>query len=63
MVANQMLLVPRVLFHALIIFDTLKNHLTKAVKVRDVGHLRVEQLGHQRTSSTLIVNLNIKLVC
>ena len=47
MIPNQMLLVPRILFHALIVLNALEDDLAKAVKVCDIGHLWVEELAHQ----------------
>lgn len=42
-----MLLVPRILLHALVILEALENHLAEAIEVGQVAHLRVEELGHQ----------------
>lgn len=45
-IANEMLLIPRVLLHALVVLETLEDDLTEAVEVRNIGHLRVEELRH-----------------
>lgn len=52
-----MLLVPWICFHALVIIDIPEKHLAEAVKIGQVAHLRIEELRHQRTSGTLVVNL------
>lgn len=57
MVTDEMLLVPGILFHPLVVFNVLEDHLAEAVKVRNNGHLAVEQMGHQGTSGRLVVNL------
>ena len=57
MIMHEMLLIPRVLLHALIVFDTLEHYLTETVKVGHIAHLRVEELRHQGTGSTLVVDL------
>lgn len=58
MIANQMFLIPRIFFHALIIFDVLENNLAEAIEVRDICHLWVKKVAHQSASSALVVNLN-----
>lgn len=45
MVTNQMLLIPRIVLHALIVVDALKDHLTEAVKIGNSRHLRVKQFS------------------
>lgn len=57
MIAHQMFLVPRVLFHAFIIVDAAEDNLTEAVEIRDLGHLWVEQLRHLSARGALVVNL------
>lgn len=57
MVVIQVLLVPRVLLKSFVIFNILEDDLAEAVKVCYVGHLRVEQLGHQITGCGLVVDL------
>ena len=52
-----MLLVPRILLHALVVLDVLENHLAEAVKVGDVAHLGVEELGHEGARGGLVVDL------
>lgn len=56
-ITNQMLLVPGVLLHTLIILKTLEHDLAETVEVGDIGHLRIKQLSHQSTSLALIVDL------
>ena len=46
MIAHKMLLIERILLDALVILETLENNLTEAVEVRDITHLRVEELAH-----------------
>ena len=62
MILHQMLLVPRILLHALVVVYALENNLTEAVKVGDVAHLRVEELGHQGAGGALVVNLCISWI-
>ena len=57
MVPNQMLLVPRILLHALIVFDALKDDLAEAIEVGDVAHLWIEKLRHQGARGFLVVDL------
>ena len=57
MVPDQMLLVPRILLHALIVFDALEDDLAEAIEVGDVAHLRIEKLRHHGTRGFLIVDL------
>ena len=57
MIIHQMLLVPWILLHALVVLYALENNLTEAIEVGDVAHLRVEQLGHQGARGALVVNL------
>ena len=57
MIAHQMFLVPRVLFHAFIIVYASEDNLTEAVEIRGLGHLWVEQLRHLSPRSALVVNL------
>ena len=57
MVVIQVLLVPRVLLEPLVVFDVLEDDLTKTVKICNIGHLEVEQLGHQSTRRGLVVYL------
>lgn len=44
MIAYQVLLIPRILLHPLVVFKTLENHLTETVKVGNIAHLRVIEL-------------------
>lgn len=57
MVAHQMLLVPRVFFHPLVVLQVPEQHLTEAVEIGDVGHLRIEKLAHQGTGRACVVYL------
>ena len=57
MVPDQMLLVPRILLHALIVFDALEDDLAEAIEVGHVAHLRVEKLRHQGARGFLVVDL------
>ena len=57
MIIHQMLLVPWILLHALVVLHALEKNLAEAIEVGDVAHLRVEQLGHQGARGALVVNL------
>lgn len=59
MIIHQMLLVPRILLHLLVVVYALENDLAEAVKVGEVAHLRVEEFGHQGAGGALVVNLCI----
>ena len=52
-----MLLIPRILLHALVILDALEDYLTEAVEVGHVAHLRVEELRHEGPRGGLVVDL------
>ena len=41
-IANEMLLIPRVLFHTFVVLNVPEYYLAEAVKICDVGHLAVE---------------------
>jgi hypothetical protein len=41
-IANEMLLIPRVLFHTFVVLNVPEHYLAEAVKICDVGHLAVE---------------------
>ena len=56
-IVDEMLLVPRILLHALVILDRLEDHLAEAVEVGDVAHLRVEELRHKGARGALVVDL------
>jgi hypothetical protein len=58
MITDQMLFIPRIFLHALVIFQALEDYLTEAVKVCCVGHLRIEKLRHERACGDWIVNLS-----
>jgi hypothetical protein len=62
MIADQMLLVPRIFLHALVIFQALKDHLTEAVKIGYIGHLRIVKLRHERACSDWSVDLLTMIV-
>jgi hypothetical protein len=62
MIAGEMLLVPRILLHTLVVFNTLEDDLAKAVEIRHIGHLRVEKMWHQSTSGGLVVDLDCNSV-
>lgn len=53
-----MLLITQIVLHRLVTLNTLEHHLAEAVEVRDIGQLRVKELGHQRTDVGLVVNLH-----
>ena len=57
MIIHQMLLIPRILLHTLVILNILKNNLAEAIEVRNIAHLRVEELGHQRARRALVMDL------
>ena len=57
MIPHQMLLVPRIQLHPLIILDAPEHHLAEAVEVRHVGELRVVELRHERSRRTRVVDL------
>lgn len=59
MISHQMLLVPWILLHPLVILDISKHGLAKTVIIRDVGELGVEELSHEGTGGTCIVDLYI----
>ena len=52
-----MLLVPRVLFHPLVIINTLEHDLAEAVEVGQIGHLMVEESAHQAATTGRVVDL------
>lgn len=54
---RQVLLVPRILLHALVVLNIVKDDLAEAVEIGESAHLRIKQLGHQRSGSILIVDL------
>lgn len=58
MVTDKMLFIPRILFHALVVFNVLEHDLAEAVEICNVCHLRVEQFGHQSAGRTLIMDLD-----
>jgi hypothetical protein len=47
MIANQMLFIPRIVFHSLIVVDALEYHLAETVIVGHIDHLGIDQLAHQ----------------
>ena len=53
-----MLLTSPILLRRLVILYILEHHLTETVEVRDIGHVRVEESGQQRTGGGLVVNLH-----
>lgn len=57
MVPSQMLLIPRILLHPLIILHTTKDDLAETVEVGDVGHLGVVELAHERAGGGCVVDL------
>lgn len=59
MITHEVFLVPWIFFHPLVTLKTLKDDLTKTIKVRNIGHLVVEELRHQGASSDGIVDLLI----
>ena len=52
-----MLLVPRILFHPLIVLEILEVSLTETVIIRYVCHLRIEELRHERSCLAAVVYL------
>lgn len=62
MIPIQMLLIPRILLHGLVMFQALEDDLTEAVKVRDVAHLAVEELRHEGAGGGLVVDLQHRCI-
>ena len=60
MVSHQMLLVPRILLHLLVIIRAFEHNLAEAVKVCQVGHLVVKEPAHEGARLDCVVDL-IKL--
>lgn len=54
---HQVLLVPWILLHALVVLNIVKDDLAEAVEIGKSAHLRIKQFGHQRSGSILIVDL------
>ena len=57
MIIHQMLLIPRILLHTLVVLNILETHLAETIEVGNVAHLRIEELGHQSAGGALVVNL------
>ena len=57
MVTDQMLLVPWILLHALVVFHILEDDLAETVNVGKIAHLWIEKLCHQGARSFLVVDL------
>ena len=62
MIIHQMLLIPWILLHALVVLYALEKNLAEAIEVGNVAHLRVEELGHQRARGALVVNLLVSFL-
>lgn len=61
MVAHEVFLVERILLDALVILEAFEHNLAEAIEVRDITHLRVEELAHQCSRGFLVVDL-VRLV-
>ena len=62
MVAHQVLFVPRVLLHPLVVVYAFKHHLTKTIEVRQIGHLMIKEKFHEFTGLCCIVDLEIEIL-
>lgn len=58
MVSGELLLVPFVLAHPLVILDTFEYNLAEAIVISHVNKVRVEELGHHRSGFSVVVNLD-----
>lgn len=56
-VTDQVLLIPGILLHGLVVLEALEDDLAEAIIVCDIAHLRVEELRHQGSCRSLIMNL------
>ena len=57
MISEKVLLVPRILLHLLVVFDTLEHYLAETVEVGNVRHLAIVDRRHQIAGLDGIVNL------
>lgn len=57
MVAYEVFLVERVLLDALVVLEAFEHNLAEAIEVRDITHLRIEELAHQCSRGFLVVDL------
>jgi len=57
MVTHQLFLVPWILHHPLIVFETLEHDLTEAVKFCHIDKMCVEDLRHKGACLRLVVDL------
>lgn len=59
MIPKQVLLIVRIIFHPLVIINTLENDLAEAIIIRDIRHLTVVYLGHEFAGLCGVVDLFI----
>ena len=64
-IIHQMLLIPWILLHVLVVVYALENDLAEAVIGGEVAKLRVDECGHLGAGGALVVNLFAfsQLVC
>ena len=62
MISHQMLLIPRICLHPLIVLKTPKHRLAKAVKISHICELRIVELGHECASGGGVVYLESSFI-